>query len=266
MDRHRRSRRRAAAAAAHAAREPGRRVARRGGGARRSHVRRCASGRSSTPSAARHARSRPGQKSWPRALTGRSRLPTPRSPRCRRERRGSTCGWRVTRSPRCAVTCSCRNSGSGRSVRRRRASVIVRILAGILFGGLLLWAAIIGVILWSRGRYSPVVFLLGAALMLVAAVANGANGFPAIMASLSTAQPLPLQLGAVAGVGLVGSRDHRGPCRSRAGCVAQDAHQPATAARCRRASARPCGRARSPRRWAPRAAGCARRHGRRTPT
>ena len=92
--------------------------------------------------------------------------------------------------------------------RQERASetrsVIVRILAGILFGGLLLWAAIIGVILWSRGRYSPVVFLLGAALMLVAAVANGANGFPAIMASLSTAQPLPLQIGAVAGVGLVG--------------------------------------------------------------
>jgi len=92
--------------------------------------------------------------------------------------------------------------------RRERAagtrSVIVRILAGILFGGLLLWAAIIGVILWSRGRYSPLVFLLGAALMLIAAVANGANGWPAIMASLSTAQPLPLQLGAIAGVGLVG--------------------------------------------------------------
>ncbi|MEO7275930.1 MAG: type II CAAX endopeptidase family protein [Vicinamibacterales bacterium] len=83
-------------------------------------------------------------------------------------------------------------------------SVIVRILAGILFGGLLLAAAIIGVILWSRRHYSPLVFLLGATLMLVAAVANGANGFPALMAALSTAQPLPLQLGAVAGVGLVG--------------------------------------------------------------
>ena len=35
-------------------------------------------------------------------------------------------------------------------------------------------------------------------------VVNAANGWPAIMASLSTAQPLPLQLGAVAGVGLVG--------------------------------------------------------------
>ena len=40
--------------------------------------------------------------------------------------------------------------------------------------------------------------------MLAASLVNAANGWPAIMASLSTAQPLPLQLAAIAGVGLVG--------------------------------------------------------------
>ncbi len=79
-----------------------------------------------------------------------------------------------------------------------------RILAGVIFGGLLLAAAVLGVIVWSRGRYAPVVFVLGAALMLAASLVNAANGYPTILASLSTAQPLPLQLAAVAGVGLVG--------------------------------------------------------------
>ena len=83
-------------------------------------------------------------------------------------------------------------------------STIARILAGVIFGGVLLAAAVLGVIVWSRGRYAPVVFLLGTALMLAASLVNAANGWPAIMASLSTAQPLPLQLAAVAGVGLVG--------------------------------------------------------------
>jgi hypothetical protein len=41
-------------------------------------------------------------------------------------------------------------------------------------------------------------------IMFVAALINAANGWPAVLAALSTAQPLPLQVGAVAGVGLVG--------------------------------------------------------------
>jgi hypothetical protein len=40
--------------------------------------------------------------------------------------------------------------------------------------------------------------------MSIASVVNAVNGYPTILASLSTAQPLPLQLGAIAGVGLVG--------------------------------------------------------------
>jgi hypothetical protein len=83
-------------------------------------------------------------------------------------------------------------------------STIARILSGVLFGGVLLTAAVLGVIVWSRGRYAPRVFLIGTALMLVASVVNAVNGYPAILGSLSTAQPLPLQLGAVAGIGLVG--------------------------------------------------------------
>jgi hypothetical protein len=83
-------------------------------------------------------------------------------------------------------------------------STIARIFAGVLFGGLLLAAAVLGVIVWSRGRYAPRVFLLGTALMLAASLVNAFNGYPAILAQLSTAQPLPLQLGAIAGVGLVG--------------------------------------------------------------
>jgi hypothetical protein len=81
-------------------------------------------------------------------------------------------------------------------------STIARILAGVIFGGVLLAAAVLGVIVWSRGRYAPVVFVLGTALMLAASLVNAANGYPTILASLSTAQPL--RLAAIAGVGLVG--------------------------------------------------------------
>jgi hypothetical protein len=83
-------------------------------------------------------------------------------------------------------------------------STILRIVTGVFFGGLLLTAAVLAVIAWSRGRYTPLAFLLGTALMLIASLVNATNGYPAIMAMLSTAQPLPLQLGAIAGVGLVG--------------------------------------------------------------
>ena len=92
--------------------------------------------------------------------------------------------------------------------RRERAAgiraTVVRILTGTVFGGLLLTTAVLGVIAWSRHRYSPILFLSGAALMLLASVANAGNRWPAMMAALSTAAPLPLQLAALAGVGLIG--------------------------------------------------------------
>ena len=63
--------------------------------------------------------------------------------------------------------------------RRRHAIDDRQILAGVVFGGLLVAAAVLGVIAWSRRRYAPRVFVL-AALMLAASVVNAANGWPTI--------------------------------------------------------------------------------------
>ena len=80
---------------------------------------------------------------------------------------------------------------------------ILRIVSGVVFGGLLVAAAVLGVIAWSRGRYAPRLFFGTAALMLVASIADAANGWPSVMASLQTALPLPLQILGVIGIGLV---------------------------------------------------------------
>src|SRR5262249_1385602 len=92
--------------------------------------------------------------------------------------------------------------------RRQRATetraLMLRILNGIVFAGLLAAAGVLGVIAWSRRRYAPWLFLAGAGLMLVASFVNAANGMPRILAGLPTAQPLNLQLAILAGVGLVG--------------------------------------------------------------
>ncbi len=82
-------------------------------------------------------------------------------------------------------------------------NTILRILTGVVFGGLLVAAAVLGVIAWSRGRYAPRLFFATAAVMLVASVADAANGWPAVLASLQTALPLPLQILGVIGIGLV---------------------------------------------------------------
>jgi hypothetical protein len=73
----------------------------------------------------------------------------------------------------------------------------------VVFGGLLVAAAVLGVIMWSRGRYAPRLFFGAAALMLVASIADAANGWPSLLASLQTALPLPLQILGVIGIGLV---------------------------------------------------------------
>jgi hypothetical protein len=59
------------------------------------------------------------------------------------------------------------------------------------------------VIAWSRKQYAARLFLAAAALMLVAAVAGAVNAWPSTFAQLPTALPLPLQLGAAIGIGLV---------------------------------------------------------------
>lgn len=93
--------------------------------------------------------------------------------------------------------------------RQQRAAstrnLIVQIATSIVFGGLLVAAAVGGMIAWSRHRYAPRLFLLATAVSLVASVAGVANGWPALVANLPTTAPLQLQLigvMAIAGIGL----------------------------------------------------------------
>jgi hypothetical protein len=92
--------------------------------------------------------------------------------------------------------------------RRQRAAgtrdLVLQILTGIVFGGLLLTAAVTAVVAWSRRHYSPRLFVVSAGLMLAASLVNAVNGWPTVLASLPTALPLQLQLIGLIGLGLVG--------------------------------------------------------------
>ena len=91
--------------------------------------------------------------------------------------------------------------------RQQRATetrnLILRIVVGVVFGGLLVAAAVGGVVSWSRRHYTPRVFFAAAAIMLVATVAAAGNAWPATQAAMPTEIPLALQLLGVLGVGLV---------------------------------------------------------------
>jgi hypothetical protein len=92
--------------------------------------------------------------------------------------------------------------------RQRRAAETRAFVAGLLstltFGGIALAAAISAIVSWSRRRYAPWLFVAGGALMLSVSIASAVNEWPTLLAALSTAQPLKLQLAALVGVGLVG--------------------------------------------------------------
>jgi hypothetical protein len=92
--------------------------------------------------------------------------------------------------------------------RRQRAAatrnLILRILTTMVSAGLLVGAAVAGVIAWSRRRYSPGLFAAGAALMFVVSLVRGANNWPTVLAALRTDAPLQLQVIGVIGIGLVG--------------------------------------------------------------
>jgi hypothetical protein len=92
-------------------------------------------------------------------------------------------------------------------LRSDRASdtrnLIIQVFTTFVFGSLLVAAAGTAVIAWSRHRYAPRLFVAGAGLMLLASGLNSANGLPMTMANLPTAQPLPLQMLVLAGIGLV---------------------------------------------------------------
>ena len=82
-------------------------------------------------------------------------------------------------------------------------SLIVRIIIGIVFGGLLVSAAVGGVVAWSRRKYTPRLFLAAAAIMLVVTLASAINAWPATQAIMPTEIPLAIQILGAIGVGLV---------------------------------------------------------------
>ncbi len=92
-------------------------------------------------------------------------------------------------------------------LRDRRSSetieTILQIGAAALFGSVLVIVAALGIRAWSRGTYTPRLFLAGAGLIFVAALTSTANNWPTIEDSLSTAQPLQLQLVALFASSLV---------------------------------------------------------------
>ena len=82
-------------------------------------------------------------------------------------------------------------------------NLVLRIVTGLILGGILAGAAVLGVIAWSRDRYAPRLFVAAMAFMFVASFINTANGWPSVLASLVTAVPLNLQIIGVIGIGLV---------------------------------------------------------------
>jgi len=82
-------------------------------------------------------------------------------------------------------------------------SLIVRIIIGVVFGGLLVSAAVGGVIAWSRRKYTPRLFLAAAGIMLVVTLGSAINAWPATQAIMPTEIPLAIQILGAIGVGLV---------------------------------------------------------------
>jgi hypothetical protein len=85
----------------------------------------------------------------------------------------------------------------------RTRSLVLQIVGGLLLGGILVAAAVTGVIAWSRRRFSPRLFLAASGLVFVALLVNGVNGWPSMLAQLQTALPLQIQMIGVIGIGLV---------------------------------------------------------------
>jgi hypothetical protein len=91
----------------------------------------------------------------------------------------------------------------------RRASsvdtrnVILQVATSLVPSGAMITLAVLAVVAWSRRRFAPRLFLIALAQFLLVSGATFANGWPALLASLSTSQPYSLQVGAHIGAGSV---------------------------------------------------------------
>ena len=79
--------------------------------------------------------------------------------------------------------------------QRRTALSIAATLSNIVFGLLLVAGAVPAVVRWTRGAFDLRLALAVAGIALAASVVTAANSWPGLMNTLSTAQPVPLQLG-----------------------------------------------------------------------
>jgi hypothetical protein len=92
--------------------------------------------------------------------------------------------------------------------RRQRAADtrnrIVNLAETVTFAALLIGAAVIGIVAWSRGSYAPGLFVAGSLMMLVTSGIRAANAWPIALASFTTAAPLALQVTVAIALGVVG--------------------------------------------------------------
>jgi hypothetical protein len=92
--------------------------------------------------------------------------------------------------------------------RKQRAAgtrdLIIRIADIMVLAGLLVGAAVLAVMAWSRRRYAPMLFVSAGGLMLVLSLAGLANTWPSLIANVPTEAPLQLALLGVVGIGAVG--------------------------------------------------------------
>ena len=89
--------------------------------------------------------------------------------------------------------------------QRRTTLSIAGVASAIVLGLLLVTGAVLAVVRWTRGAFDLRLALSVAGIPLATAVVTMANNWPVFMSGLSTAQPLPLQLGIGVVGGLIGA-------------------------------------------------------------
>jgi membrane protease YdiL (CAAX protease family) len=91
--------------------------------------------------------------------------------------------------------------------RRQRAAatrnLIVRIADVLVFAGLLVGAAVLAIMAWSKRRYTPKLFVFAGGLMLVLSLVRLVNTWPTLLAAVPTATPMMLALIGIFGAGTV---------------------------------------------------------------